>query len=59
MPTFSFLTAPEILTNRLRRRSECSPTDSSEDESYSFGTMFDARLFSALGHSTSELLRTL
>ena len=58
MPTFSFLAAPEILTNRLRRRPECSPTTRLE-RVYSFGTTFDARLFSALGHSTSELLRTL
>ena len=59
IPTFSFLNAPACLTTHLRRCLECSPTDCTYVQSYSFGTMFDARSFSAPEPSTSELLRTL
>jgi hypothetical protein len=58
MPTFSFLKAPEYLTIRLLRRQN-APLPLALKQSYSFGTILDARLFSAPGHSTSELLRTL
>jgi hypothetical protein len=56
MPTFSFLAAPVILTNDLRRNQN-APLPLFRV--LIFGTMLDARLFSVLNHSTSELLRTL
>jgi hypothetical protein len=54
MPTFSFLNAPEILTNRLQCRLECSPTINLLLRRYAY-----ARLLSTHDRSTSELLRTL
>ena len=59
MPTFAFPCAPTTLTDRLRRRMECSPTTDSKLSIQSFGSTLDARLLSMLDRSTSELLRTL
>ena len=56
MPTFSFLTAPVTFTSNL----QCSQNAPLPlFRVHNFGTMLDARLFSVLNHSTSELLRTL
>ena len=57
MPTSSFLYAPAELTSHLHRCIECSPTNLFRF--HSFGSVFDARLLSTHGRSTSELLRTL
>nr|AOE07160.1 hypothetical protein [uncultured bacterium] len=56
MPTFSFPTAPPDLTIQLLRNWN-APLPLRRV--HSFGTILDTRLFSALDHSTSELLRTL
>ena len=57
IPTFAFPYAPEWLAPRLRRRMECSPTDTCV--SHGFGRQLDTRLLSTPNSSTSELLRTL
>ena len=56
MPTFSFLITPAYLTVHLQRHQN-APLPLRRV--HSFGTVFDARLFSAQERSTSELLRTL
>ena len=60
MPTFSFLSAPAYFAIHLQRTKNAPlPLPALKQEIYSFGGMFDARLFSAPQSSTSELLRTL
>jgi hypothetical protein len=56
MPTFAFLAAPPKLTFQLQRNKN-APLPLFLI--LSFGTEFDARLFSAQERSTSDLLRTL
>ena len=58
MSAWSLLHEPDVLTVTLDR-AECSPTDSSEDESRSFGDVLSPDTFSAQTHLTSELLRFL
>ena len=58
MPTFAFVEAPINLTVNLLRRYN-APLPLTLLSIHSFGNKFDARLFSAQGRSTSELLRTL
>src|SRR5690625_3091419 len=58
MPTFSFLHAPPILADKLLCEQN-APLPSADWRIQSFGGIFDARLFSANGRSTSELLRTV
>ena len=59
MPTFAFPNAPPLLTKRLLRCLECSPTSVSKLTIHSFGDILNARLLSMPDRSTSELLRTL
>ena len=59
MPTFAFPNAPPLLTKRLQRGLECSPTSASKLAIHSFGDILNARLLSMPDRSTSELLRTL
>jgi hypothetical protein len=56
MPTFAFPAAPACLATHL----QCNwNAPLPLFRVHSFGSMLDARLFSAPDHSTSELLRTL
>ena len=58
-PAFSLLCAPPLLTIWLPRCIERSPTTCILIQIRSFGSMLSPGTFSAQGHSTSELLRTL
>ena len=58
MPTFAFPATPPYLTVRLLRHWN-APLPLDLRQIHSFGSVFDARLFSAQERSTSELLRTL
>ena len=58
-PAFSLLIAPALLTVHLQCRLERSPTTVYKYTIHSFGILLSPGKFSAQGHSTSELLRTL
>ena len=59
MPTFAFPIAPIGLTLLLLRNWNAPLPPFFIGRIHSFGTVFDARVSSTLGRSTSELLRTL
>ncbi len=58
-PAFSLPCSPPLLTVRLLPCMERSPTTHTLRIIHSFGNMLSPGTFSAQGHSTSELLRTL
>ena len=58
-PAFSLLIAPALLTVHLQCGLERSPTTVYFYTIHSFGILLSPGKFSAQGHSTSELLRTL
>ena len=59
MPTFAFPDAPPRLTAQLLCCWNAPLPPDGNRQDHSFGSVFDARLFSAQERSTSELLRTL
>ena len=59
IPTFAFPHAPAKLALHLRRRVECSPTDTFIIAIPRLRYLSYTRLLSMQGLSTSELLRTL